>query len=63
MSLCHKNETGHAWVERPRADGAYCAHCKTPFPCRTHCDHVDCRQARGESEPPSGVEYPAEVVS
>jgi hypothetical protein len=52
----------HSFVPTPRASTpskmlpgemipAICALCRTRYPCRDACDHVDCRVERGEPLP------------
>lgn len=47
----------HDWIDQDHGR-ALCAKCGTTFPCRRQpCDHIDCRLACGNTDPPPGVHY------
>lgn len=58
----------HDWIAmRTRGEHVperdICVLCGTTYPCRRQpCEHVDCRLACGNPEPPPGVEYPHDDV-
>jgi len=52
----HRCKGGHDWRERRRSPGTFaCQGCGTLFPCRGVCEHIDCRDAKGDRRSPPGV--------
>jgi len=45
------NPRDHVWVELRGGNRERCEKCRTVFPCRHACEHLDCMIERGETLP------------